>query len=164
MVLFFDGSNTKETAEAGIYILYPSRISIRLAVTLKGPCTNNRAEYEALLIGFEMLLELGVKRAKVYGDSQLVIYQMNEEFKSISSVSQECCKKARKLSKQFKEITFIHILSEENKVVDQLSQIASAREETPSQNDDFILQEKVLEPLSETDKEGPENILEVYRI
>ena len=52
-----------------------------------------------LLIGLELLLELGAKRANIYGDSQLVIYQMTEEFKYISSVSQECGKKVQELSK-----------------------------------------------------------------
>ncbi|XP_019104823.1 uncharacterized protein LOC109134881 [Beta vulgaris subsp. vulgaris] len=122
-------------------------------MTLKGSCTNNGAKYEALLTELELLLELGAKRAKIYGDSQLVIYQMTEEFKCISSVSQECGKKAQELSKQFKEIIFIHILREENKITDQMSQIASAREEVPSKNEDIILQEKILDPLNETDKE-----------
>ena len=57
----------------------------------------------------------------------MVIYQMTKEYKCISSVSQECGKKAHKLSKQFKKFTFIHIPREENKLVDQLSQIACAR-------------------------------------
>ena len=67
-------------------------------------------------------------------------------------MSQEYGKKAQEMSKQFKEITFIHIPIEENKIVDQLSQIAFAREEVPSQNEDIILQEKVMDPLNETDK------------
>ena len=42
--LFFDGSNTRETVGAGIYILSPDGVITKLAVILKGPCTNNRAE------------------------------------------------------------------------------------------------------------------------
>ena len=78
---------------------------------------------------------------------------MTKEFKCISSISQECGKKAYKLSKQFKKFTFIHIPREENKIADQLSQIASTREEIPSQNEDTILQEKILDPLNKTNKE-----------
>ena len=74
-------------------------ISTKLAVTLKGPCTNKRAKYEALLIGLELLLDLGAKKAKIYGDSQLVIYQITEEFKCISSEWHECGKKAQELFK-----------------------------------------------------------------
>lgn len=110
-----------------------------------------------------MLLELlWAKKAKVYADSQLVIYQMTEEFKCISSVSQEFSKKAQELSKQCKKITFIHILKEENRISYQLSRIASAREEIASQNEDIILQKTILDPLNETDKEISKSILEVY--
>ncbi|CAL8997888.1 unnamed protein product [Prunus brigantina] len=43
--------------------------------------TNNKAEYEALIIGLEMALELGVKHLEVFGDSQLVIKQLTNEYK-----------------------------------------------------------------------------------
>ena len=80
------------------------------------------------MIELELLLELRAKKAKVYGDSQLVIYQMTEKFKCISSVFQEYGKKAQELSKQFKMISFMHIPREENGIADRLSQIASARD------------------------------------
>ena len=36
-------------------------------------CSNNMAEYQALILGLQMALEMGVKDLDVYGDSQLVI-------------------------------------------------------------------------------------------
>ncbi|XP_010677715.1 uncharacterized protein LOC104893316 [Beta vulgaris subsp. vulgaris] len=162
--LFFDVSNTKETVEAGICILSPDGVPTKVAITLRGPYTNNRGKYKALLIGLELLLELGAKKANIYGDSQLVIYQMTEEFKCISSISQEYSKKVQRLSKQFKVISFIHIPRKENGIADQLSQIASVREEIPSPNEDIILQEKIMDPVNGTDIEMLEIILEVYRV
>ena len=38
--------------------------------------TNNRAEYGGLLLGLKKALEMGITHLEVYGDSQLVIYQM----------------------------------------------------------------------------------------
>jgi ribonuclease HI len=38
--------------------------------------TNNRAEYGGLLLGLKKALEMGITDLEVYGDSQLVIYQM----------------------------------------------------------------------------------------
>ncbi|KAI5317537.1 hypothetical protein L3X38_037244 [Prunus dulcis] len=41
--------------------------------TLDFQCTNNRAEYEALIIGLEMLLELAIQSMEILGDSMLVL-------------------------------------------------------------------------------------------
>ena len=40
---------------------------------LEYDCINNQAEYKALLFGLEMLLSMGVKHVKVFGDSLLVV-------------------------------------------------------------------------------------------
>ena len=44
-------------------------VNITLSFNLAFECTNNKAEYEALVIGLEILLELGVKDVQVIGDS-----------------------------------------------------------------------------------------------
>ena len=43
-------------------------------------CTNNQAEYEALLFGLEMLLDIGVTYSEAYGDSLLVVQQISKVF------------------------------------------------------------------------------------
>ena len=37
------------------------------------PCSNNIAEYEALLVRLEVVRKLGIKRLSLFGDSELVI-------------------------------------------------------------------------------------------
>ncbi|KAM1119793.1 hypothetical protein ACFX2B_043333 [Malus domestica] len=63
--------NNEGGKEQAIY--YLSRILIET--------TNNRAEYEALIIGLEILIELGATEVEVFGDSELVINQLNGEYK-----------------------------------------------------------------------------------
>ena len=41
-------------------------------------CTNNIAEYEACILGLEVSIDLRIKHLEVYGDSTLVIYQVND--------------------------------------------------------------------------------------
>ena len=45
-------------------------------------CTNNVAEYEALLLGLHALKDMGAKRIKVIGDSELVINQVNDIYQT----------------------------------------------------------------------------------
>ena len=58
-VLKFDGSSTEKSTGAGIVIISPKGIKTTLSFTLAFKCTNNQAEYQALVIGLGILLELG---------------------------------------------------------------------------------------------------------
>lgn len=44
------------------------------------PCSNNEAEYKALLVGLKAAQKLGIKKLKVFGDSELVIKQVGGTF------------------------------------------------------------------------------------
>ncbi|MBS2634281.1 reverse transcriptase-like protein, partial [Salmonella enterica subsp. enterica serovar 1,4,[5],12:i:-] len=52
---------------------------VRYVVRLNFPASNNMAEYEALLAGLKIALELGIKRLDIRGDSQLVVDQVMKE-------------------------------------------------------------------------------------
>ena len=54
---------------------------LHLAIKLNFEATNNMAKYEACIARMETLQELGVKEAKVFGDSTLVIAQMQKLWK-----------------------------------------------------------------------------------
>ena len=57
--LKFDGSSTKKSARVGIVIISSKGINTTLSFNLAFKCTNNQAKYEALVIGLEILMELG---------------------------------------------------------------------------------------------------------
>ncbi|CAN6725239.1 unnamed protein product [Malus baccata var. baccata] len=80
--LYFDGSHTQKASGAGIVIVNPQGVYHYYSFLLdyQGN-TNNRAEYEALIIGLEILMDLGAAEVEVFGDSELVINQLNGEFK-----------------------------------------------------------------------------------
>jgi len=46
-----------------------------------GQATNNVAEYEALLMGLEALLQLGRKTIIVQSDSELLVRQLNDQYR-----------------------------------------------------------------------------------
>ncbi|CAL9019057.1 unnamed protein product [Prunus brigantina] len=71
--MYFDGSSTEVRSGAGVVIESPQGQRWQFAFQLDFRCTNNQAEYEALIIGLEILGEMKATRVLVYGDSQLVI-------------------------------------------------------------------------------------------
>ena len=70
--MYFDGSSTFQRGGIGVVLKSPGE-EHTFAYKLHFPCSNNEAEYEALLIGLKATRRLGIKRLKVFGDSELVI-------------------------------------------------------------------------------------------
>ena len=70
--LFFDGAALKDEAEAGVILVTPEEEVLSYAFTLIENCSNNVAEYQALMMGLEMTIELKITRLKVFGDSKLI--------------------------------------------------------------------------------------------
>jgi ribonuclease HI len=77
--MYFDGSVMKTGTGAGLLFVSPLGEHMRYVVRLHFSASNNMAEYEALLSGLRITIELGVKRLDVRGDSQLVIDQVMKE-------------------------------------------------------------------------------------
>ena len=72
-ILKFDGSSIENSTGARLVIISQREVKTTMSFNLTFECTNNQAEYEALVIGLEILLELGEKDVWVIEDSQLVL-------------------------------------------------------------------------------------------
>ena len=60
--MYFDGLVMKTGAGAGLLFISPLGEHMRYVIRLHFPASNNMAEYEALLSGLRIAIELGVKR------------------------------------------------------------------------------------------------------
>jgi len=79
--LEFDGSVNKLGAGAGIWIHNTHNNHAEgHAYKVNFKCTNNMAEYEALLLGLKLLKVLGATKVSILGDSDLIIQQMKRNF------------------------------------------------------------------------------------
>jgi hypothetical protein len=71
--LYSDGSKSKEGAGAGCIIIDPVGNKTLMACRLEFECTNNTAEYEALLQGLRKELDMNIQNLVVFGDSEIVV-------------------------------------------------------------------------------------------
>ena len=71
-----DGASSAMGAGAGIVIITLKGIRVKHSFRLGFKAFNNEAEYEALLAGLRVVLDLGAWEVKVYLDSRLVVNQV----------------------------------------------------------------------------------------
>ena len=89
--MYFDGSLKLQGAGAGILFIAPGGEQLKYALQLLFPASNNVAEYKALIHGLNIAISLGIKRLMVYGDSLVVISQINKEWDcSNDSIGKYC--------------------------------------------------------------------------
>lgn len=91
-----------------------------------GEATNNVAEYAALIYGLKKLKQLlgkdKTKRYEVecYLDSELIVKQLNHEYKLKEEYIQKNFIEIWNLMLDFQKVTFRHIIREKNKIADAL--------------------------------------------
>ena len=67
--LYIDRASGSQGSRVGFILIGPSKIQIIYVVKLKYNTTNNAAEYEALLTGLKLAIEVSAEHLKVYSDS-----------------------------------------------------------------------------------------------
>ncbi|XP_070679406.1 uncharacterized protein [Malus domestica] len=88
--------------------------------------TNNRAGYEALIIGLEILMDLRSMEVEVFGDSELVINQLNGEFKCRHITMAGYYLAAMQLLSYWdSEISVSHVPRGSNLAANEIEQLAS---------------------------------------
>lgn len=85
--------------------------------------TNNRAEYLALLNGLRLLKKNTIKEVTCLLDSELVVKQINGEYKVKDAEIQKMHLLIHEELKSFKSITFKHVPRAENHFADKLVNI-----------------------------------------
>ncbi|KAM2617794.1 hypothetical protein PS2_034523 [Malus domestica] len=123
--MYFDGSNISSSAGVGVVIQSLNHDRWYFSIQLDFDCTNNQAEYEALIIGLGILHDLRATHALILGDSKLVINQLNGSFRCMSCTLAPYHMVASYLVESFDGITFEHISQIHNTAADELAQIAS---------------------------------------
>ncbi|OVE78745.1 hypothetical protein BVY00_02105 [bacterium G20] len=83
-----------------------------------GITTNNQAEYQALLKALQRSADLGIRRLKVFMDSELIIKQLNGIYKIKNKDLELLYRQVKELLADFDEISFNHVPRAMNKEAD----------------------------------------------
>jgi ribonuclease HI len=129
--MYFDGSLMKTGAGAGLLFISPLGKHLRYVLRLHFPASNNVAEYEALVNGLRVAIELGVRRLDARGDSQLVIDQVMKNSHCHDRKMEAYCDEVRHLEDKFYGLELNHVARRYYETADELAKIASRQTTVP---------------------------------
>lgn len=92
------------------------------------PCTNNIVEYEALVNRIKLAIEWKVAELHIYGDSQLIINQINDAYQTRDEKLMPYKRMVDDLKKYFSFVSFQQIPKSANRVADTMATLASIPE------------------------------------
>lgn len=132
--LYADGGSRGNPGPAGAGALVTDEEGVQVVTVSEflGTTTNNVAEYTAVvraLEGLRALLKDAASGAvvEVRMDSQLVVKQMNGEYKIKHPSMIPLAARVKELARTFKQVTFTHVYRDQNKKADALANEAMDR-------------------------------------
>lgn len=130
VIVHFDGSCTDTAKDGymgtGIHAYYEGdedKTSIFKMSKYTGIGTNNESEYISIIYALVELINRKLHKGKVIikGDSQLVVHQLNNDFRARTFNMFKYRNKAQELMERFSDLTIINIPREQNSLADQLA-------------------------------------------
>ena len=125
--MFFDTFLKLGDAGASVLFISTDRKQLKYVLQILWPATNNEAEYEALLHSLRVAVSLGIKRLLIYGDSSVVINQVDKDWYCTEETMDAYYTKVRKLEKHFQGLEILHVMGDLNVVADALAKLGSNR-------------------------------------
>jgi ribonuclease HI len=119
-------------AGTGVLLISPTGKQHKYVLQIFCKVSNNEAEYEALLHGLCLVASLGMKRLLVYGDSAVVINQVNKSWDRHKENMDAYCLEVRKLENKFYGLEFHHVVCDNNVAADVPSKLGSTRAQVPA--------------------------------
>jgi ribonuclease HI len=117
------------TSPTGVKHRYAARLSFALD---SDRCTNNVAEYEAIILGLRKLRALGDSTCIIKTNSKVVVGQVEKQYSAKDPALMQYLTAVRSLERQFKGFTLQHVGRAKNEEADALAKAASRGKALPS--------------------------------
>ncbi|XP_070013374.1 uncharacterized protein [Nicotiana sylvestris] len=124
--MYFDGAAHRGGAGAGVIFVTSQGEILPYFFTLTQLCSNNIAEYQALILGLKIVVEMKRLQLQVFGDSQLVVNQLLGSYEVKKPELRPYHDYAKKLMGWLGDVTIQHVPRKENKKADALAALASS--------------------------------------
>ena len=123
--MYFNRSLKLEGVGAGVLLISPKGEQLKYILQIFCKVSNNEAKYEALLHGLRLAISLGIKRLMVYGDSMVVINQVNHSWDHNKENMDADCLEVCKLENKLYGLELHHVIRDNNVAANILSKLGS---------------------------------------
>jgi len=123
VTIFVDGAARGNPGPAGIGVVIKNQADETLLEVSDyiGKTTNNIAEYMAIIRGLEEALDSGNKSVEVFSDSELLVKQINGEYRVKNEGLLPLYHHLKSLIRKFNHFSISHVVREGNKLADELA-------------------------------------------
>ena len=131
LIIFTDGGARGNPGPAGIGAVIKDENDETVATISEyiGETTNNQAEYRAVAAAIKKARELGARELEFYLDSELVVRQLNREYKVKNKELAPLFVQIYNASLGFRKVSFRHVRREKNEEADKLVNLAIDKHE-----------------------------------
>ena len=124
--VYVDRASNQKGLGVGLVLISPEKVIVEKSLRLDFSATNNKAEYEALMMGMTMVQRMGGKLVKVFSNSRLIIGQVKGEFEVKNERMQGYLSQVKCLQLEFESFDLLHIPRSGNAYVDSLAMLVTS--------------------------------------
>ncbi|GMP96894.1 hypothetical protein CsSME_00045332 [Camellia sinensis var. sinensis] len=154
--LSFDGAAAGGKGGTGIVLTSKSGEKLYLSYKLDFHCSNNEAEYEALILGLIAAEKHSIKKIRIRGDSKLIVKQVSGQFVLKEPALATYRTTVQRLLDKFQKVEIEHVPRSDNKFSDALATLG-ARVDIPEEEATIVIKKRTEPSIIPEDKGLPED-------
>ncbi|XP_028055176.1 uncharacterized protein LOC114259368 [Camellia sinensis] len=154
--LSFDGAAARGKGGTGIVLTSKSGEKLYLSYKLDFHCSNNEAEYEALILGLIAAERHNIKKIRIRGDSKLIVKQVSGQFVLKEPALATYRTTVQRILDKFHKVEIEQVPRSDNKFLDTLAPLG-ARVDIPEEEATIVIKKRTEPSIIPEDEDLPED-------